>query len=159
VRNRRRADAAADRAAKDLARRLTALIAVVEHGIRLQPDAEETIAECCRPGETPPDVARRGGRIVSEYARLFRLAEDLSVTAGPDSLQVRVAELLMYHTTTVEGCLKLAFSQFWSPKAQRHGHSHTGLGEPARTLRETKVALLMWLAELRSDERDRAELE
>lgn len=157
MRDRRRA--AANRAAKDLARRLTALAAVVEHGIRLQPDAEETIAECCRPGETPTEVARRGGRIVSEYARLFRLAEDLSGTAGPGSLQVRIAELLMYHATTVEGCLKLAFSQFWSPKAQRDGHSHTGLGEPARTLREARAALRMWIADLESDERDRAELE
>jgi hypothetical protein len=127
-------------------RSLTALIEIVEQGVRAQPNAEETIAECCRAGEVPLDVARRGGRIVSEYARLHREAADHD--AGPGSLQNRVAELLMYHATTVEGCLKLAFSHFWSPKAQRDGHTHSGLGEPARTLRESGAALRLWLDDL-----------
>jgi hypothetical protein len=130
----------------DLVGSLTALIEIVEQGVRAQPNAEETIAECCRAGEVPLDVARRGGRIVSEYARLHREAADYD--AGPGSLQNRVAELLMYHATTVEGCLKLAFSHFWSPKAQRDGHTHAGLGEPARTLRESGAALRMWLNDL-----------
>jgi hypothetical protein len=123
------------------------LIEIVEQGIRAQPNAEETIAECCRPGEIPPEVARRGGRTVSEYARLHREAVDLG-GAAPGSLQARVAELLLEHATTVDGCLKLAFSQFWIPKVQRCGHSHTGLGEPARTLREAGAALRIWLADL-----------
>lgn len=137
---------AAARARADLARSLAALIDLVDQGVREQPNAEETIAECCRAGEIPNDVARRGGRIVSEYARLHREATDHA--AGPGSLQNRVAELLMYHATTVEGCLKLAFSHFWSPKAQRHGHTHSGLGEPARTLRESGTALRLWLNDL-----------
>lgn len=132
----------------DLAGRLAALIDLVDQGIRAQPNAEETIAECCRPGTPPADVARRGGRIVSEYARLHRDATDLGCVPG--SLQERVAELLLYHATTVEDCIKLAFSKFWSPHAPRHGHSHTGLGEPARTLRESRVALQMWLDDVRT---------
>nr|CEL17305.1 hypothetical protein [Kibdelosporangium sp. MJ126-NF4] len=131
----------------DLARRLAALIDLVDEGIRAQPNAEETIAECCRPGAPPADVARRGGRIVSEYARLHLLAVDLG--CEPGSLQERVAELLLCHATTVESCIKLAFSKFWSPDAPRNGHSHTGLGDHARTLRDARVALRMWLEDLR----------
>jgi hypothetical protein len=134
----------------DLARRLTALVALVDRAIMAQPNAEEVIAECCRPGETPADVARRGGRVVSEYAYLHENALDLIGNAGPGSLPERIAELLMYHAETVEECLKLAFPRFWNPAAQRHGHSHTGLGEPARTLREARVVLRMWIADLES---------
>jgi len=125
---------------------LAALIEIVEQGVRAQPNAEEIIAECCRAGEVPGEVARRGGRIVSDYARLHSEATDHD--AGPGSLQNRVAELLLYHATTVEGCLKLAFSKFWSPSAQRDGHTHSGLGEPARTLRESSMALRLWLNDL-----------
>jgi hypothetical protein len=134
-----------------LAGSLAALIEIVEQGVRAQPNAEETIAECCRAGEVPRDVARRGGRVISEYARLHEEATEHS--AGPGSLQNRVAELLLYHATTVEGCLKLAFSRFWGPQAQRDGHTHSGLGEPARTLRESAAALRMWLNDLESDGR------
>jgi hypothetical protein len=144
----RKAKAVGSGVPTDLAGCLAALIEIVEQGIRAQPNAEETIAECCRAGEIPPEVARRGGRIVSEYARLHRAAADLAAAADPGSLQARVAELLIAHASTVDECLKLAFSQFWIPKADRRGHSHTGLGEPARTLREAGVALRMWLADL-----------
>jgi hypothetical protein len=132
----------------DLANRLAALIDLVDQGIRAQPNAEETIAECCRPGTPPADVARRGGRIVSEYARLHRDATYLG--CEPGSLQERVADLLLDHATTVEDCIKLAFSKFWSPTAARDGHSHSGLGEHARTLREARVALQMWLDDVRT---------
>ncbi|MCE7001569.1 hypothetical protein LWC34_01740 [Kibdelosporangium philippinense] len=143
---RRKARAGESRA--ELAGRLAALIDLVDEGIRAQPNAEEAIAECCRAGAPPADVARRGGRIVSEYARLHQAAVDLG--CEPGSLRERVAELLLYHATTVEDCLKLAFSKFWSPNAPRHGHSHSGLGEHARTLRECRVALQMWLDDVRS---------
>jgi hypothetical protein len=132
----------------DLARRLTALVALVDRAIKAQPNAEEVIAECCRAGETPADVARRGGRIVSEYAYLHESAVELLGGTGPGSVPERVAELLMYHAETVEECLKLAFPRFWNPAAVRHGHRHSGLGEHARTLRETRVVLRMWIAEL-----------
>ncbi|ONI70874.1 hypothetical protein ALI144C_50755 [Actinosynnema sp. ALI-1.44] len=133
---------------RDLARTLAVLITLVDQGVRAQPNAEETIAECCRPGAPPADVARRGGRIVSEYARLHLEAMDLGCPEG--SLQQRVAELLLWHAVTVESCIRLAFSKHWSPDAQRRGHSHSGLGDHARTLRESRVALRMWLDELQS---------
>ncbi|MET0135642.1 MAG: hypothetical protein ABW215_18845 [Kibdelosporangium sp.] len=132
-----------------LAHRLAALRAVVDLAVRLQPDAEEIIAECCRPGEPLPDLARRGGRIVSEYARLHLLAIDLDADAVPGSLPSRIADLLLHHASTVEGCLRLAFSQFWDPAEPRTGHRHTGLGaDPARALRDSRTLLTMWLAEL-----------
>jgi hypothetical protein len=149
--SRRRVNKAAKPVPVGLAHRLAALRAVVDLAVRLQPDAEEIIAECCRPGEPAPDLARRGGRIVSEYARLHLIAVDLQDDTGPDSLPARIADLLLQHATTVEGCLKLVFSQFWSPTAARAGHRHTGLGaEPARALRESRVLLDIWLTELKS---------
>jgi hypothetical protein len=132
----------------DLARRLTALAGLVDRAIMAQPNAEEIISECCRPGETPAEVARRGGRVISEYAYLHESAVELFGAAEPGSLPERIAELLMYHAETVEECLKLAFPRFWNPSAPRYGHQHCGLGVHARTLREARVALRMWIGEL-----------
>ena len=132
----------------NLALRLRALAGLVDQAVLAQPNAEEVIAECCRPGDTPADVARRGGRIISEYAYLHERAVALLGDAGPGSLPCRVIELLMYHAETVEECLKLAFPRFRC--ATRQGHKHSGLGEPARTLREARIALEMWIADLES---------
>ncbi len=128
----------------DLVRRLTALAELLDRAILAQPNAEEVINECCRPGETPADVARRGGRVISEFAYLHESVESLfDEVAG--SLPSRIAELLLWHAEAVEECLKLAFPRFWNPAATRHGHTHCGLGEYGRTLRESRVAVQIWL--------------
>lgn len=132
----------------DLAQRLRALAGLVDQAVLAQPNAEEVIAECCRPGDTPADVARRGGRVISEYASLYESACELVGAEGPGTLPGRIIELLMYHAETVEECLRLAFPRFRC--ATRQGHKHSGLGVPARTLREAKVALQMWIADLES---------
>jgi hypothetical protein len=130
----------------DLAERLRALVDVVGRAVARQPDAEEVIADCCRPGDTPAEVARRGGRIISEYAYLHELAVALFDHEEPGSLPLRVIDLLLYHAETVDEGLKLAFPRFRC--ATRQGHSHAGLGVGARTLRETKALLEMWLGDL-----------
>jgi hypothetical protein len=130
----------------DLARRLRALVHVVDQAVLAQQAAERVIAECCRPGTTSADLARRGGRVISEYAYLHENAVELFGDAGPGSLPERVIELLMYHVETVDECLKLAFPRFWC--APSEGHRHSGLGEPARTLREAGIVLQMWIDEL-----------
>jgi hypothetical protein len=119
---------------------------VVERAVDRQPDAESVIADCCRPGDTPAEVARRGGRIISEYAYLHERAVALFDHEDPGSLPLRVINLLMYHAETVEEGLRLAFPRFRC--ATRQGHTHAGLGVRARTLRETQVLLEMWLADL-----------
>ncbi|MEV4320546.1 hypothetical protein [Actinocrispum sp. NPDC049592] len=128
----------------DLVRRLTTLAEVLDRAILAQPNAEEVINECCRPGETPADVARRGGRVISEFAYLHESVRSL-FGPQPGSLPSRIAELLLWHAETVEECLKLAFPRFWNPAAVRHGHTHRGLGEHGRTLRESRVAVQMWI--------------
>lgn len=130
----------------DLAERLRALVDVVTLAVARQPDAELVIADCCRPGDTPAEVARRGGRIISEYAYLHERAVALFDHEEPGSLPLRVINLLMYHAETVEEGLKLAFPRFRC--ATRQGHTHAGLGVGARTLREAQVLLEMWLGEL-----------
>ncbi|TCO53708.1 hypothetical protein [Actinocrispum wychmicini] len=133
----------------DLARRLKALVDLVDQAILAQPDAESVIADCCRPGDASAAVARRGGRIISEYAYLHESAVELLGDEGPGTLPQRVIELLMYHAETVDEALKLAFPRF--PCATWQGHQHAGLGVPARTLREARVALEMWIGELADD--------
>jgi hypothetical protein len=118
----------------------------VDRAVARQPDAEEAIADCCRPGDTPTEVARRAGRIISEYAYLHELAVELFGDADHGSLQRRVIDLLIYHAETVDEGLKLAFTRFRC--ATRQGHKHAGLGVRARILREARVLLKMWIGEL-----------
>src|SRR5688572_2104466 len=72
---------AAVAAAKDpAATRLVALQSLLEvatHAVTLQPAAEQIIDACAQPGDVPAQVARRGGRIASDYCRLHGWALDL----------------------------------------------------------------------------------
>lgn len=142
----RRRKVSPSRQTRDLDRRLTALSDLIEQAVLIQPDAAEVIAECCRPGDMSAGLARRGGRIISEYAYLHECAVELFGDDVAGSLPHRVIELLMYHAETVDECMKLAFPRF--PCSTQQGHKHTGLGVPARTLREAKVLVEMWIGEL-----------
>lgn len=128
--------------------RLAGLLDVVDSAIELQPAAEEIIAACSRPGETPVWVARRGSRIASAYCRLYGWAADLSGNAEPDSVPVRAAQLISYHATMVDLCLKLAFPNVLSARLDRRRLALDGLGGPAAILRDVRVLLAMCLDEL-----------
>jgi hypothetical protein len=127
---------------------LRSLLEVAARGVALQPAAEEIILACARPGDVPGQVARRGGRIASDYCRLYGWAMDLVGDAGRASLEFRVTELLHYHAEMVDMCLKLAFPRFQSPKLEQRRQALRGLGEPARTLREARAALALWIADI-----------
>ncbi|HVV19491.1 MAG TPA: hypothetical protein VHF06_08650 [Pseudonocardiaceae bacterium] len=128
--------------------RLIGLLGTVSRAIALQPAAEEVMAACALPGDTPAAVARRGSRIAGEYYRLYGWAADLSRDAAPDSPQARAAELIHYHGTMIDLCLKLTFPKTPTPILDRRRSACDGFGEPARTLREMRTLLLMWLREL-----------
>lgn len=127
---------------------LVALLDVVTRAVELQAAAEEIIAACATPGDTPVAVARRGGRIAAEYYRLYGWAADLARGADAGSVQARTAELIHYHARILDVCLKLAFPKIDSPNLEHRRCAQDGLGEPGRTLRETRVLLVMWLNEL-----------
>ena len=135
-------------AAADQRARLVALLDVVTRAVDLQPAAEDVIAACSLPGDTPVTVARRGGRIACEYYRLYGWALDITRGAGVGSVPVRAAELIHYHAKMVDMYLKLAFPRVESPNLAHRRGGFDGLGEPGRTLRETRVLLVMWLNEL-----------
>jgi hypothetical protein len=128
--------------------RLIGLLETVTRAIELQPAAEEVIAACAQPGDTPASVARRGSRIASEFCRLHGWAADLSRSDGLDSVQVRAAQLINYHAAMLDLCLKLAFPNVRTPTLESRRLRLDGLGEPACTLRETRVVLLMWINDL-----------
>ena len=128
--------------------RLLGLLDTVSRAVDLQSAAEEVIAACAEPGETPAVVARRGGRIAAEYCRLHGWAADLARGSDPQSLPARVVQLINYHATMLDMCLKLAFPMIDTPNLERRRCALDGFGEPARTLRETRVLLVLWLNEL-----------
>lgn len=149
IRGRRGRRAVAARTQFDEQRqRLSRLLDVVASAIELQPDAEEVIAACARPGDTPSSVARRGGRIAYAYVRLHGRAAELSATAGPDSVPARATQLISYHAAMVDLCLKLAFPNVISCRLDTRRRMLDGLGEPAALLRDLRVLLSMWLHEL-----------
>lgn len=128
--------------------RLGTLLHLVDRAVALQSEADEVILACAQPGETPGSVARRGRRVAAEYARLQGWALDLCEPDEPGSLPRRIAELLSYHTELLDVSLKLAFPRYRSERLERRRRALCGLGEPARILRDTQVALRMWLDEL-----------
>jgi hypothetical protein len=127
---------------------LAGLLDVVDAAIALQPAADEVITACSWPGETPVWVARRGGEVASAYCRLYGWAAELSRNAGPDSVPVRATQLISYHATMVDMCLKLAFPSVLSPRLDRRRLALDGLGEPAAILRDLRVVLAMCRYEL-----------
>ncbi len=140
------ADAKDSDAARLLA--LRSLLEVVTRAVALQPAAEQIIRDCAQPGEVPAQVARRGGPVASDYCRLHGWAMDLIGDAGRASLEFRVTQLLHYHAEMIDTCLKLAFPKFRSPRLEQRRLALRGLGEPARTLRDARAALALWISDL-----------
>jgi hypothetical protein len=116
--------------------RLAALLEVVLRAVDLQDEADAVIHGCALPGETPCEVARRGRQVAGEYGRLCGWAEDLSLVYSPGSVPRRIGGLLRYHLEMLDVALKLAFPRYRSAKLERRRLALTGLGEPARALRD-----------------------
>lgn len=127
---------------------LRSLLEIATRAVTLQPAAEEVILTCAQPGDVPGQVARRASRIAADYFRLHGWALDLIRDADRASLQFRVTELVHYHAAMVDMCLKLAFPKVASAKLEQRRQSFDGLGESARTLREARVALALWISEI-----------
>lgn len=150
-RSRRGADVAAETdsgAARLVA--LRSLLAVATRAVELQPAAEQIILACAQRGDVPGQVARRGSRIAADYCRLHGWAMDLAGDADRGSLEFRVTELLSYHAEMIDMCLKLAFPKYRSAKLEQRRQALRGLGEPARTLREARAALDLWISDIES---------
>ena len=127
---------------------LRSLLEVATHAVALQPAAEQIIDACAQPGDVPAQVARRGGRVASDYCRLHGWAMDLIGDADRASLEFRVTQLLHYHAQMIDTCLKLAFPKFRSPRLEQRRLALRGLGEPARTLQDARAALALWISDL-----------
>ncbi|WP_090045556.1 hypothetical protein [Lentzea fradiae] len=127
---------------------LRSLLEVADRAVELQPSAEQVIDDCARPGEVPTQVARRGSKVASDYSRLHGWALDIIGDADRGSLECRVAQLLHYHSEMVDTCIRLAFPRFRTPRLEQRRLALRGLGEPARTLRDARAALALWISDL-----------
>ncbi|HEX3788596.1 MAG TPA: hypothetical protein VHW44_12100 [Pseudonocardiaceae bacterium] len=128
--------------------RLGSLLEVVARAVALQANANGVILACALPGETPSLVGRQGHVVAAEYSRLAGWAADLAGADGPDTLPGRISQLLRYHTEMLDMCLNLAFPNYRSPKLERRRLALSGLGEPAAVLRDSEIALRLWISEL-----------
>ncbi|GGP82050.1 hypothetical protein GCM10010185_65150 [Saccharothrix coeruleofusca] len=118
--------------------------------VALQDEADAVILGCARPGEVPCEVARVGRAVAGQYGRLCGWVADLVVTAGSGPLPRRTGELLRYHLAMIDTALKLAFPKCRSERLERHRLALTGLGAPARELRDVEFALRERIVELES---------
>ncbi|WP_141975165.1 hypothetical protein [Saccharothrix saharensis] len=121
--------------------RLTALLEVVVQAVALQDRAEAVISHCAQPGETPWDVARAGRAVASQYSRLSGWAADLAWQTDRPPPPQRIVELLRYHLGVLDCALKLAFPRYRTDRLESRRLSMTGLGPPARELRDLESAL------------------
>lgn len=135
----------------ELAESLRSLADIAARVIDRQAAAEEIIAACARPGDTPPEVARRGGRLAGELYRLHNRAVRLAAGTERGSLHVRVEQLIHYHAQLLDVCLKLAFPKYRTPALERRRLALRDLGDPAQTLRDAHTVLHLWLADLETD--------
>ena len=131
--------------------RLSALLEVAARAVELQDRADEVIRSCGLPGETPGTVARRGRAVAGEYGRLSGWAEDLAAGARSDSVPWRVAALVRYHLGMLDLALKLAFPRYRTERLEWRRRSLTGLGDPARALREVEAVLRRRVEELNGE--------
>ncbi|NUT49175.1 MAG: hypothetical protein HOV94_17970 [Saccharothrix sp.] len=121
--------------------RLSALLQVVVEAVALQDRAEAVIVECAQPGDTSWEVARSGRAVAAQYGRLSGWAADLAWQTDRPPPPQRVVELLRYHLGMVDCALKLAFPRYRSDRLERRRLAMTGLGPPARELRDLESTL------------------
>ncbi|MFD0201995.1 MULTISPECIES: hypothetical protein [Saccharothrix] len=121
--------------------RLGTLLEVVVQAVALQERAEAVIADCAQPGEPSWEVARSGRAVAAQYSRLSGWAADLAWQTDRPPLPQRTVELLRYHLVMLDCALKLAFPRYRSDRLERHRLALTGLGAPARELRDLESAL------------------
>jgi hypothetical protein len=121
--------------------RLGALLEVVVQAVALQERAEAVIADCAQPGETSWEVARSGRAVAAQYGRLSGWAADLVWQTDRPPPPQRIVELLRYHLGVLDCALKLAFPRYRSDRLESRRLSMTGLGAPARELRDLEAAL------------------
>lgn len=128
--------------------RLGSLLEIVVQAVALQARAEAVIVGCAQPGDTPSDVARRGRAVAGQYGRLSGWAADLAWQTDRPPPPQRIVELLRYHLGMLDCALKLAFPRYRSDRLERHRLAMTGLGTPARELRDLESALRARIADL-----------
>lgn len=121
--------------------RLGALLEVVVQAVALQERAEAVIVDCAQPGETSWEVARSGRAVAAQYGRLSGWAADLVWQTDRPPPPQRIVELLRYHLGVLDCALKLAFPRYRSDRLESRRLSMTGLGAPARELRDLEAAL------------------
>ncbi len=121
--------------------RLGALLEVVLQAVALQERAEAVIVACAQPGETSWEVARRGRAVAAQYSRLSGWAADLVWQADRPPPPQRIVELLRYHLGMLDCALRLAFPRYRTDRLERRRLAMTGLGSPARELRDLEAAL------------------
>ena len=120
--------------------RLSALLEVVVQAVALQDRAEAVIASCAQPGETSWEVARSGRAVAAQYGRLSGWAADLVWQTDRPPPPQRVVELLRYHLGMLDCALKLAFPRYRTDRLESRRLAMTGLGAPARELRDLETA-------------------
>ncbi|ONI84714.1 hypothetical protein ALI22I_29825 [Saccharothrix sp. ALI-22-I] len=128
--------------------RLEALLEVVVQAVALQDRAEAIIVGCAQPGDTSWEIARHGRVVAGQYGRLSSWAADLVWPTDRPPPPQRIVELLRYHLGMLDSALKLAFPQYRSDRLEHRRLSMTGLGAPARELRDIETALRTRIAAL-----------
>lgn len=121
--------------------RLGALLEVVVQAVALQARAEAVIVSCAQPGDTSWEIARTGRAVAGQYGRLTGWAADLVWQTDRPPPPQRVVELLRYHLGMLDCALKLAFPRYRSERLERRRLAMTGLGAPARELRDLETTL------------------
>ncbi|QQQ73491.1 hypothetical protein IOD16_19550 [Saccharothrix sp. 6-C] len=121
--------------------RLDALLEVVVQAVALQDRAEAVIADCAQPGEPSWEVARSGRVVAAQYSRLSGWAADLVWQTDRPPPPQRIVELLRYHLVMLDCALRLAFPRFRTDRLESRRLAMTGLGSPARELRDLESAL------------------
>jgi hypothetical protein len=118
---------------------LLGLLAIADHAIALQPQAEAVLCPCGRPGDGP---TRRAEVLAEEYYELWSHSLSFAPHAGPGSLERLLSGLIDRHYQVLQRTLRLGLPDADSPRSeQRLGE----LRSAATELRGARDDLNLWI--------------
>ena len=127
---------------------LLALLAIADQAIILQERAEAVLEACAEPGESSQFVAREGSRVASEYQRLWNWSLDFAPSAGADSLERRLSDLVLLHFQMVHVSVRLACPRQGAPGAFRSVRAVEDVAPWVAELRSVRDQLNLWITAL-----------
>ena len=118
---------------------LLGLLAIADHAIALQAQAESVLCPCGPPGEA---LTRKAERLAEEYYELWSRSLSFAPQAGPGSLERLLSAQVERHYQVLQVTLRLGLT---AERTQRTAKRLAELRAAGAELRPVRDELIMWI--------------